>query len=346
MKVALITDIHFDVRNGSPYFLKRYELFFKNIFFPNLKKQNVKTILILGDTWENRKTINMNSLAEARKMFFDVALKEEINIISILGNHDVFYRNTNDVNSMSIIESAYSNIKVIHEYEEIQFDNTLIGLMSWVNKENYSRNIDRLENSKADIMCGHYDIIGAEMTKGNFAEDGFDPSVFKRFKKVLSGHYHIKSVVNNTIEYLGNPFQTNWDDFNALRGFHILNCKNQKLEFIENTYINYNALIYHNGINIDDFDFNQYKDQNVKVLVDSVSKLNQEQYLKFVDQMLSNVESYTIIEDEQYTSDTKPDRIDIKNTMDMAKDYIKELDLDDDKKHKVINILQTLHGNV
>jgi metallophosphoesterase superfamily enzyme len=128
MKTAIITDIHFCIRNGSPYYAERYRLFFENIFFPYIDKHNIKTILCLGDTFEDRKNLNILGLKAACEMFFDEALKRDIKIISILGNHDVFFRNTNETNSMDIIESSYKNVYIVNEYEEFKFGNKIFGM--------------------------------------------------------------------------------------------------------------------------------------------------------------------------------------------------------------------------
>ena len=135
-KIALITDIHFCVRNSSLYFMKRQRLFFENIFFPYLEKHGIKTILCLGDTFEDRKQINILGLHNSREMFFDVAKAKNIKIISILGNHCVYFKNTNEITSMSIIENEYDNVHLIDGYEEFTFGNKTFGMMSWINNEN------------------------------------------------------------------------------------------------------------------------------------------------------------------------------------------------------------------
>lgn len=343
-KVAFITDIHFSVRNGSTYYIERYKLFFKNIFFPYLDKHNIKTVYCLGDTWEDRKSINVNALKETREMFFDELLKRNIEFVAILGNHDIFYKNTNEINSMDIIESAYSNVRIIQEYEEIQIGKKLFGFMSWVNNENIARNLERINStSKADILCLHPEITGFEMTKGNIADKGFSPTIFKRFERVLAGHFHIKSSAHN-IDYIGNPFQTNWDDYNAERGFHAYDLDDNTFTFIENTYRNFEAVIYHDGIDIDTFDYAKYKDLKVKVLITSVADLKQSSYMAFLDRLSESVFEFFIVETEDKTIDMDAtSSLIMKTNNEIIVDYINESTLDDTKKQDVINILLDLH---
>lgn len=343
MKIALITDIHFCIRNGSLYFAERYRLFFENIFFPYIDKHNIKTILCLGDTFEDRKNLNILGLKAAREMFFDEALKRDVKIISILGNHDVFFRNTNETNSMDIIESSYENVYIVKEYEEFKFGNKIFGLMSWINAENLERNLERIKStSKADILLMHAEITGFEMTKGNVADKGLSQELFKKYLHVLSGHFHIKNKIGN-IYYIGNPFQTNWDDFDSDRGFHIYDPDSDIFTFIKNTYNNYNVLIYTNDVDVNTFDYSVYEGQIVKILVNKVSELDQSKYFKFLDNLGEVAHQYNIVEVGKEEIDA-PDIIDFKSNTEVINEYVDELNLEDDMKKKILDIMIDLHN--
>ena len=58
MKVAIITDQHFGARKSSKILHDYYGKFYKNIFFPYLKENNIKTVVDMGDTFDNRRTID------------------------------------------------------------------------------------------------------------------------------------------------------------------------------------------------------------------------------------------------------------------------------------------------
>lgn len=341
MKAAFITDIHFDCRGGSLYFIERYKLFFQNVFFPKLRQDNIKTVIILGDTWENRKHININSLEEARKMFFDVLLENDIQVISILGNHDVFYRNTNEINSMSIIEEAYSNVKVVHEYEEISIGNSSFGLMSWINNENLDRNLKRIKSANTKYLCLHGEIKGFEMTKGVIAESGLDQDLFSGYDEVFSGHFHIKNKIGN-IYYIGNPFQTNWDDLGSDRGFHIYDSETDTMNFIKNDYENYDLLYDEDIFNAELY---KYQDKIVKVLVPSLSDLDQVKLNSFLDLLQEITYEYTIIETNVKEVDN-PEQVKVKSNREMISDYVHQLNIDEDEKTKVLSIMNNLYSTV
>ena len=46
-------------------------------------------------------------------------------------------------------------------------------------------------------------------------EHGQEKSMFKRFEKVLSGHFHKKSD-DGHIYYLGTQYEMTWSDYNCL----------------------------------------------------------------------------------------------------------------------------------
>ena len=61
MKIALITDQHLDGRKGSLAFWNYFQKFYDEIFFPTLEKEGVRTIIDLGDTFDNRKSMDFNT---------------------------------------------------------------------------------------------------------------------------------------------------------------------------------------------------------------------------------------------------------------------------------------------
>ena len=112
MTIALITDQHLDGRKGSGVFWNYFEKFYENVFFPYLKKNNITTVIDLGDTFDNRKSVDFNVLQRVKKKYFDVLQDMGIELHMILGNHDTYYKNTNEVNSPDLLLCDYNNITV------------------------------------------------------------------------------------------------------------------------------------------------------------------------------------------------------------------------------------------
>ena len=71
MTVALITDQHLDGRKGNIIFWEYFSKFYDEVFFPTLEKEGIKTIIDLGDTFDNRKGIDFNVWSRIRRHYFD-----------------------------------------------------------------------------------------------------------------------------------------------------------------------------------------------------------------------------------------------------------------------------------
>jgi len=246
--------------------LEEYRKFFSSIFFPTLDAHGIKTVINLGDTWDIRKDLNLNTLKSAKDMYFDELVKRDITQYMIYGNHDIYFRNTNDVNSVDFLSDIYSNVKVIKDYDVLDFDGCKIGLVSWINNSNYEEYLKWIMNCSCDILGGHFEIQGFEMMRGVVSTHGFTVDQFKRFDNVWSGHFHLQSKSNN-IHYLGNPFWTNWGEYDIKKGFHIFDTETRKLTFIENPFNLYVKLTYNNHVDTFDLDLNFVKDKIVKCIV-------------------------------------------------------------------------------
>ena len=92
MKVAIITDQHFGARKSSKILHDYYGKFYKNIFFPYLKDNNITTVVDMGDTFDNRRTIDLWAIDWARTNYFDVLHEMGIKVHTVVGNHTAYYK--------------------------------------------------------------------------------------------------------------------------------------------------------------------------------------------------------------------------------------------------------------
>ena len=242
MKIAMLTDTHWGVRGDSAKFIKNFDDFYTKVFFPRLNKDGIKSIIHLGDMFETRTQININTLKECRRIFLDRLVENGIVMSIIPGNHDVYYRNTNDVNSIDLIAAMYpDSVKVVHEPSVIDFDGFKFGLVPWINKENQERCMKFIADFDGDCLGGHFEIKGAEMTPGNIALDGLSPSLFSHIPCVYSGHFHVLGQYGN-IRYISNTSETNWGDVGQWKGFHILDLSTGDHEKVTNPFTMYREI--------------------------------------------------------------------------------------------------------
>lgn len=342
MKVAIITDQHFGARNDSIAFLDFFEKFYDNTFFPALDANSINTVLVLGDTFDRRKYVNFYALDRAKKMFFDKLEERGIRVHMLAGNHDTYYKNTNEVNSPDLLLVEYGNIDVISKPETIVVDGTSICMMPWICPENYQESLDHIKNTKAEICMGHFEIAGFAMYRGMESHDGLAKETFEKFDLVFSGHYHHRSS-DKHIHYLGNPYELTWQDYNDPRGFHLFDLDTRELEFICNPYRMFERIEY-NDKDQDpiDLDVIELEQKYVKLVV--VNKTDFYKFDKFI-QKLYNKGCYEIkiIEDMSEFQDGEiGEEINLEDTLSVLANYIDSVETDVDKE-QIKTFMRTLY---
>ena len=351
MKLALITDTHFGARNDNLNFNEYFFKFYDNIFFPTLKERGITTCIHLGDVVDRRKYISYRIANDFRERFINRFKELGIELHIIIGNHDTFYKNTNEINSMEELVGS-DRFKIYTGPEVVEFDDTPILFIPWINSNNYEVSMEALETANADILMGHLEVTGFEMHKGQPAEGKYEKKFFRRFDTVFSGHFHHKSD-DGQIYYLGTPYELFWNDFEDPKGFHIFDTNTRELERIINPYTLFEKIYYDDTIN--DYghmigtsstahDFSKYKDKYVKLIV--VNKKDLYQFDLFVDRLLmADAYDVKIIEDfSELDANNVSDDI-VKNTEDtmtLLEKYIDELDITLSKK-RLKNTMKALY---
>ena len=338
MKIAIITDTHYGARKGSKHLHDYFELFYDNVFFPALEEHSVGAVIHMGDAFDSRKSIDYQSLEWAKRVVFDRLAKYETHMI--IGNHDCYYKNTNDVNSPELLLQTYPNIKTYNSPTEVQIDNLNVLFIPWINAENFEDTVNAIKGSTSNYAMGHLELNGFRAHRGHVMEDGMDCKLFEKFKRVFSGHYHTRSD-DGRIFYLGNPYEMFWNDVNDPRGFTIFDTDTLEHSHVDNPYsIFYN--IYYEDTNYKLFDATKYKAKIVKVIVKKKTK--PKDFEKFLDKLysigvqeLKIVDNFEIQENEEFEAD------DSENTISLLNRYIDEAEMDCDKSI-IKGILQKIYN--
>jgi len=337
MKVAIITDTHFGARKGSDHLHNYFEMFYRDVFFPSLEKHQIDTVLHMGDIFDSRKAIDLKSLEWSKRVVFEPLKKYKF--ISIIGNHDCYYKDTNYVNSPELLLKAYSNITLYSKATQITVGGLDILMLPWINSENFEESKKMIEDSKCKVAMGHLEINGFKATRGHMMETGMDTSVFDKFERVYSGHFHTRSN-DGKIYYLGNPYEMFWNDVNDTRGFHIFDTDTLEHTPINNPYkLHYN--VYYDDTNYKLFNTSPYKNKIVKVIVRKKSKIKE--FEKFIDKLYaSGVQDLKIIENFEIQESEEFDINEDENTLSILNRYIEESEFDLDK-NIIKDIFQDLY---
>ena len=349
MKIALLNDTHFGARNDNPAFVKYFNRFYDEIFFPYIIQNDIKTLIHLGDVVDRRKFINFNTAHNFQENFWKRLWDLKIDTHIILGNHDTYYKNTNKVNFTHLIKTFDgANEPWIYEKPAtVNFDGLDILLLPWICPETEEESIYEIDNSHAEVAMGHLEIKGFEMHKGHFQEVGLEMDQFKRFDKVLSGHYHRKSD-NGTIYYLGTQYEITWSDYQCPKGFHIFDTDTRELTRVPNPLIMFKKIIYNDTKqSYTNMDIQEYKDCHIKVIVEE--KTDAVQFGEFIDRLHNEINTHevNVIEDSYNINATADINIadQGEDTLTFLHNYINSLDTELDKG-KMNSIMKDLYQEV
>lgn len=275
--IAMPTDTHAGVRNDNPAF-QLYQKRCWEWFFNYIDANNIKHVIHLGDIYDRRKYINFMSAKRLREDFLQPLEDRGVETHIIVGNHDMYYKDTHEVNALrEVVDGRYHNINVHDTPSVINIDGLDIQLMPWITDSNRNESYEAITKPKASILMGHLELNGFTMHRGQISDHGLDRKLFENFDAVYSGHYHHRSTIGN-ISYIGAFGEYTWHDYNDPRGFSVLNTETRVLDFIQNPYKMFRIAKYDDVTNpemiekIQNTDFSKYKDTYVKIVV--VNKSN------------------------------------------------------------------------
>ena len=350
MKVAVITDTHHGARSDSASFAEYFGKFYEDVFFPTLEEEGIDTILHLGDLNDRRKYINFVTAKNLDEQFMKPIRERDMTLHVILGNHDTYYKNTNDING---IQQLYGDSKYdkYHIYEnepvELKLDSCTVMLSPWICAANQNESLEAFKRTKAQVLMGHFEIVGYEMMKGQLCDHGLDKNLFSKFDAVYSGHFHHPSSHSN-ITYLGAPYEMNWSDYEGKRGFHIFDTETREMKFVPNPYRMFHKIAYDDvDMTIEDvalLDTSSLTNTHIKVIVKN--KGNPYIFDLFLDRLQqSGAADIKVVEDHMNLDVIDENELldEAQDTLTILQQYVENLEIKTDKK-KVEGLLRELYN--
>ena len=103
-------------RNDNLAFNEYFYKFWENVFFPYLDEHKIDTIIHLIDLMDRRKFVSYKIAKDLRECFILPIVHRGIKMHIMAGNHDTYYKNTNEINSLyellgGLGEEKYPNIQ-------------------------------------------------------------------------------------------------------------------------------------------------------------------------------------------------------------------------------------------
>jgi DNA repair exonuclease SbcCD nuclease subunit len=224
-KVCCVSDIHVGVHQNSAMW-HDISIEWARWLRDELKEKGVQDIIIPGDLFHYRDEIAVNTIHVVTEI---LRIWKQFNIVLLVGNHDAFYKDKSDINSLSIL-SGWDNITVVETPTLYEYKTRKIMICPW------GTTVKQID--PCDIIFGHFEIQSFKFNQHKVCEEGIkSDTLLKRAPLVITGHFHLREerkYKNGTILYVGNPYQMDFGDVYSSKGYYILDMMTGEYDFHEN----------------------------------------------------------------------------------------------------------------
>lgn len=330
MKIAVLGDTHFGVRNDSEHFHAHMKKFYSEVFFPYLEEKCIDKVLQVGDLFDNKKQINLKSLTLAKEYFFDVLHDKDIELFTFVGNHDSFHRNSIKINTQESLLYGYRKIRAFSSPTQWSLEDLPVLILPWICHENYDECMKMIDAADPNgVVFGHLELAGFEMHRGSIINKGMDSNIFSKFRAVYSGHYHHRSSRGN-ITYLGTPYEMTWADYEDQKGFHVFDTDTLEMTFIPNPFHMFHIITYDDSKDMG-IDFESLEGAAIKLVVER--KDNETAFEQFVHKIEEqNPFKFNIIEQKTVLNmDDEDEMVDAESTLGILRKVINSSEVTVDK---------------
>ena len=340
MKTAIIGDLHFGVRAASSELHEYMGMFFADLF-AYVDEHRIKNLILTGDVFDSRKTINILVIEMFKDMFLSETIKRDLSVFSVVGNHDIYYRETVAVNTLKTLLRDHQvlhpgQFTIIDEAKDVNIGGTTFFMVPWVCKDNHEAVAKAIKKSKAKYCVGHFEFDGFEMQRGQVMKTAHSHKAYSKFDTVFSGHYHSKSQRDNVL-YVGTPYELTWMDYGDEKGFWVFD--DGDVTMVSNPHTLHSKIYYSDGFAPDKNDVHK---KYVQLFIEQrIPKKELDSYLNVVHSM----GPYDVKVKETYNDSLSESTIvhtDMKDTTDMISEYVNDSDLTLDKQ-RMIGIMHTLY---
>lgn len=283
MKIILITDTHYGIKQNSITWMNAQLDFIYNELIPYIKSIDDDIMLIhCGDVFDSRSSINPFIAKNVRYAFKELVKVCNNGMYIIAGNHDYYSPTDDTVTALELILNDIPEIHIIHDDISCicpdKYGNML--LAPWYEFEKYEKLKQWIDDKKPKSLFCHADLT--------MLPDGY----MKLLKgiNIYSGHIHTPHHTNR-LHTLGSTYALTFADCNSERGFYVLD-EDYNLEF--HPAKNIIKFWRYKNDEIFDIDVNKIKNDYVELYIDKINLLN-DVYTEKIKKITSKVHNIVII---------------------------------------------------
>jgi len=237
--------------------------------------KDVDGVIQLGDWFHHRTKLKLDTLnygIDGAILLMERFGKENVHVL--IGNHDAHYHDTLEITSLSAIR-PYVNV--------IDSPTPLNGnclLVPWITDGQMWDEVVSMSDD-FDHCFGHFELNSFKVNEAYTMEHGYSPKGLKKFKTVLSGHYHSYQKKDNIV-YLGTPIPITQNESNESHGVFVFDTETGDLEFHEYDKVKVVSIPYTEIESLDGLD-----PENTSIRIEFPDDLEDETLISDVQEWLS-----------------------------------------------------------
>jgi DNA repair exonuclease SbcCD nuclease subunit len=239
-KIFVLGDLHLGIRNNSLEWSEVQDSFLTTFFLDKIDELGFdpeRDILVQVGDWNHvRESTNVRIYKLSLEIAKKLTSKFKRGVFVILGNHDVYYKDRTDTHSLEGFDKIYDNFHIFTSTEPLKINNHNFLMVPWI--EDLTKLKSSINNNReANYVFCHADIKGFDLNKVTKIEHGLERGDLIDFKRIYSGHIHIRQEKGNVL-YVGTPYQMDRGDRGNQKGFYVLDVSGDTIseEFIPNTF--------------------------------------------------------------------------------------------------------------
>lgn len=255
MSIIISSDWHVGDKAGSEQHNQDL-LDFTEFLIQYSVDNNITQFAHLGDFFHNRDKIDVRSLYTATKIVNNLN-KRFGKYIQIIGNHDLFLRDSRTISSLEIFRDKITLVDDIMTTNGIMF-------VSWLTSaEEYDNLINLSKKHDIKYILGHFEFQTFRLNDSYIMEHGQSHKELSHIKKIYSGHFHMRQNKDN-VQYIGSPFPFSYSDANDFeRGFTVLH-DDGKEEFVQYDHIHILSIDYKDFL---DNDLSDISNKSIRLII-------------------------------------------------------------------------------